>query len=187
MPLATPAPDLIERLAESSLVDAVTGRPVRLGDTWAQRAAVLVHLCHFGCLYCRKQVDALKKASPEIEALGGAIVTVGTGDLAYGKRFAEELKLPFRVLVDETMASYRAAGCVETSLVNWVKPGNLMALARTMQMGYRQAKGGLNQQFLGGTHVISPQRVAFAWINDDFAGDAPVARVISALEDLADG
>ena len=97
MGLSTPAPDLQDRLADLTLIDSATGAQVRLGDAWSGRIAVLVHLRHFGCLYCRKQVEELSKASAEIQALGAMIVAVGTGDVAYGKRFAAELKLPFPV------------------------------------------------------------------------------------------
>lgn len=47
MPRVTPDPSLPERLAPITLTDA-DGVSVRLGDLWAQRTRVLVHLRHFG-------------------------------------------------------------------------------------------------------------------------------------------
>lgn len=47
MPRVTPDPATSELLAPITLADA-DGVPVRLGDLWAQRTRVLVHLRHFG-------------------------------------------------------------------------------------------------------------------------------------------
>lgn len=186
MGLSTPALDLHHRLGAIELIDVATEQPIRLSEGWADKTVVLVHLRHFGCLFCRKQVDELVKAQPALDALGAYVVTIGTGDVAYGQRFAQTFKLAFPVLVDEAMASYRAVGCVEQSLVNWVAPGNLKMVARTMQLGFRQGKGGPNQRFMGATHVISRERVCFSWLNDDFSTDAPLRLVLEALEDLHD-
>jgi hypothetical protein len=47
MPRVTPRPDLAADLADIAL-PAAAGGTVRLGDLWADRPAILVHLRHFG-------------------------------------------------------------------------------------------------------------------------------------------
>ena len=47
MPAIIPPSDLADRLAPLTLREA-GGARVTLGDLWAQRPAVLVHLRHFG-------------------------------------------------------------------------------------------------------------------------------------------
>jgi hypothetical protein len=37
-----------ERLKPIELVDSTSGRPVRLGDLWSDRTALLIFLRHFG-------------------------------------------------------------------------------------------------------------------------------------------
>lgn len=47
MPATTPPADLSDRLAPLALPEA-GGGDLTLGDLWAKRALVLVHLRHFG-------------------------------------------------------------------------------------------------------------------------------------------
>jgi hypothetical protein len=47
MPRTEPHPDLATALADITL-PAASGDDVRLGDLWADRPAILVHLRHFG-------------------------------------------------------------------------------------------------------------------------------------------
>lgn len=184
MPRSTPAPDLAQRLAAITLPSA-DGKPFLFGAAWQKRTAVVVHLRHFGCLYCRKQAAELKTHHAAIEKLGASVIAVGTGDLAYAAQFRKEFELPYAILSDDAVVSYEAVGAKDTNLLNWVKPGNLLSVAATMRGGFSQGKPGNHQRYLGATHVILPGgRVAYAWLNDDFAKDAPLRDVLTALDVL---
>lgn len=184
MPRSSPAPDLAQRLGALSLPDS-SGAAVRLADTWAKQPVAIVHLRHFGCLYCRKQAAELKAHLPAIQKLGAAVVAIGTGDVKYAAEFKKEFDLPFPVLSDDQVVSYGVVGAKDTNLVNWVKPGNLMSVAATMRAGFSQGRPGNHQRYLGATHVFwKGGKVAYAWLNDDFSKDAPLTDVVTALDVL---
>lgn len=184
MPRAQPAPDLSTRLGAISLPN-FDGAPFRIGSAWEQQPAVVVHLRHFGCLYCRKQAAALKEHQPAFDKLGARVVAIGTGDVAYAARFRQEFALTIPVLSDDEVISYRAVGAKDTDLINWVRPGNLLSVVATMRGGFHQSTPGNHQRYLGATHVfLKGGTVAYAWLNDDFAKDAPLREVLSAVDEL---
>lgn len=184
MPRSSPASDLAQRLGAVSLPDS-TGAAVKLGDSWTRQHAVVVHLRHFGCLYCRKQAVALKEQVPALQKLGASVVAIGTGDVAYAAEFRKEFNLPFPVLSDDNVTSYGVVGAKDTNLLNWVRPGNLVSVAATMSGGISQGRPGNHQRYLGATHVFwKGGKVAYAWLNDDFSKDAPLTDVLTSLDVL---
>lgn len=184
MPRSQPTSDLAARLGPITLPN-FDGQPFRLGSAWEKQTTVLVHLRHFGCLYCRKQATVLKEQSAAFEKLGARIVAVGTGDVAYAARFRQEFALSFPVLSDDDLLSYVAVGAKDTNLLNFIRPGNLVSVADTIRGGVRQGAPGKHQRYLGATHVIlSGGAVPYAWLNDDFAKDAPLREVLAAVDEL---
>jgi peroxiredoxin len=184
VPRNQPASDLAARLGAITLPN-FDGRPFRLGSAWDQQTAVLVHLRHFGCLYCRKQATLLKEQTPAFEKLGARIVAIGTGDVAYAQKFRQEFELTFPVLSDDDLLSYVAVGAKDTNLLNFIRPGNVVQVVNTLRGGVRQGAPGKHQRYLGATHVfLAGGAVAYAWLNDDFAHDAPLREVLAAADEL---
>ena len=79
-------------LTDVTVLD-LEGRPVRLGDLWKDRRAVLVFVRHFGCLFCRQQVAELTPYLGRIRATGADVFLVGNGtvDDARASELAEAI------------------------------------------------------------------------------------------------
>jgi peroxiredoxin len=144
---------------------------------------VLVHLRHFGCLFCRAHLARLREHTVRIDGRGARVVAVGTGDLDYGRQLKAQLKLGFPLLLDEGLRSYGAVEAGRGHLTDWVLPGVMRAAAAAArETGAMHGPPGRNVSVLGATHVIHPDgTVPFAWRNGDFSEDAPIDRVLETL------
>lgn len=149
------------------------GVPVSLGEFWAERPVVLLFVRHFGCVFCREQVNLLKKYIPEIRARGAEMVIVGSGDEASAAAFREDLALDVPILVDPDLVSYRTAG-LRRDLRAALSPKRVRNAWRAFKDGYRQrpVQGDPWQQ--GGVFVIAAggEDILFAHVSD-VPGDHP--------------
>ena len=93
-------------LSDVTVLD-LEGRPVRVGDLWKERRAVLVFVRHFGCLFCRQQVAELTPYLDRIRATGADVFLVGNGTVDDARAFNDEGPLQMRVLTDPTREVYR--------------------------------------------------------------------------------
>lgn len=118
----------------------------------------------------------------EVSAAGGTVAAIGTGDLDYARDFRDSREIGFRLLVDPALATYRAVGTKKGTLLGLAKPAVLAAGARITAKGTLQGKPGPAPLILGATHVLHPDgSVPYAWINDDYADNAPIPDAIEAL------
>jgi len=144
---------------------------------------VLVHLRHFGFLFCRAHLIRLQGRHGQLDGTGAKVVAIGTGDLEYGRRLKAQLRLSFPLLMDERLRTYGAVEAGRGHLTDWVLPGVMRAAAAAArETGARHGPPGRNVSVLGATHLIhSDGSVPFAWRNGDFSEDAPIDRVLEAL------
>jgi len=174
---------LASQLAEVCLPEAISAAPTRVGGLWTERPLVLVHLRHFGCLFCRAHLTRLRDYHQRIDRRGGRVVAIGTGDLEYGRQIQAEMRFTFPLLVDEALQTYGAVEAGRGHLTDWALPGVMRAgeLAAA-ETGVRHGPPGKHMSVLGATHVIYPGgSVPFAWLNSDFSEDAPLERVLGEL------
>lgn len=183
MPQVQPKNGLAAQLAEVSLPETLSAAPTRLGELWTERPVVLVHLRHFGCLFCRAHLMRLRDHHPKIDGQGVKVVAVGTGDLEYGRRLQAELQLTFPLLLDEGLRSYTAVEAGRGHLTDWILPRVMRAGRKAAEeTGARHGPPGKHLSVLGATHIISPDgSVPFAWRNCDFSEDAPLDLVLGLL------
>ena len=92
----------------------------------------------------------------EIQALGGEVVVIGTGDLRYARAFAEAERIPFPVLVDEDARAAEAARVERAGLSRLFALSSLSATARALRSGYRIGRPGKRVNQLGATFVVAP-------------------------------
>jgi peroxiredoxin len=103
-----PAPDL-----ELQDVNCI---PVNLSSLWKKQVLILAFTRHFGCPQCKKMIDQLAAAAPEIRAknLALALVTQGTPEEA--KTFCEQRAPGILCLVDTDRTAYQAYGLERANL-----------------------------------------------------------------------
>jgi peroxiredoxin len=113
---------------------------------------------------------------------GASIAAVGTGDAVMARVFRDEQGIAFPLLIDVELRSYHAVGTGWGSLGQLAKPSSLAAGWRALRGGHRQGRTGKHPLILGATHVIRPDgSVPFAWVNADFADNAPIDMALAAL------
>ena len=133
---------------------------------------------------------------PEIQALGGEVVVIGTGDLRYARAFAEAERIPFPVLVDDDARAADAARVERVGLSRLFAPSSLSATARALRSGYRIGRPGKRVNQLGATFVVSPgprpdpsdgevgrgSRLLFRHYDAHPADHAPMNAIFEALQ-----
>jgi len=125
----------------------------------------------------------LRDHAEAIRSLGADLAAIGTGDVSYAADFRDNQAIDFPLLVDEDLTSYGAAGAQQGTLRTFLRARQLLAGARAVAAGTGQGKPGKHPFMLGATHVLTPSgSVPFAWVNADFADNAPVTEVLAALE-----
>jgi peroxiredoxin len=124
----------------------------------------------------------LREHHEEVGARGAAIVAVGTGDLGYARRFVEDERIPYLVLVDEDARAAAAAAVVDASWVHLLHPRTWTATWETYRRGHRVHAPGKRVTQLGATFVLGPgERVRYAHLDADSTDHAPLASVLAAL------
>lgn len=124
----------------------------------------------------------LRHHEHDIAAAGAGIAAIGTGDVAYARQFKAARHIDFPLLVDDDLVSYRAAEAQSGTLRDLVAPTVLAKGARAVLRGSRQGSSGPAPLLLGATHVIRTDgSVPLAWVNADYADNAPLETVLAAL------
>jgi hypothetical protein len=98
----------------------------------------------------------LRDRYAEIQALGGEVVVIGTGDLRYARAFAEGERIPFPLLVDDDARAAEAAGVERVGLFRLFALRSLAPTARALLSGFRIGRPGKRVNQLGATFVVAP-------------------------------
>jgi prostamide/prostaglandin F2alpha synthase len=164
------------------------GRPIRLGDIWKDRPAVLAFIRHYGCVFCRDQAVKLHRVRDDFEAAGVRLVMIGHGtpEMAAAFRRAQGVDLP--VLVDPDRRVYEAIGAKVATLQELIGPRQILAgLRAAVASRMRQGDIAVHQgriighaAQLGGVLIVAPDgSVRYSHLAED-ASDYPPAREVLA-------
>ncbi|GAC1410112.1 MAG: hypothetical protein NVSMB57_03480 [Actinomycetota bacterium] len=125
----------------------------------------------------------MRRALPEVEALGGSIVAIGTGDLRYAQAFIEQEEITYPVLIDERGEAADAASVSKKNAWRIILgASSIRTGARAIAAGHRQHRMGKRPTQLGATLVIAPGNVLRYEHRDSHPGDhAPINHVLAAL------
>lgn len=158
------------------------GRPVRVGQLWADRTVVLVFVRHFGCLFCRQQIAGLRPYLDRIHARGAELIVIGQGSIEEARMFRDEEKLAVPLLTDPTRQSYCALQ-MRRGLASVLSPGALTRGVHAWRAGFRQSPVAGDPLQQGGVVVIAPGgEERFRFISRH-AGDHPTpVQILTALE-----
>jgi peroxiredoxin len=169
-------------LAAATLV-AADGKDVVLGTFWATGPAVLVFLRHFGCVGCSEIVTELAPRLDELARARVRTVLVGNGSPAQRNAFVDRHALAgakVEVLVDPTLAAYRAAGLARSAFATY-GPRAIWETLRAMGNGHphRPPEGDPTQQ--GGALVVGDdQRLLFYKRSRSIGDHAPASDLVDA-------
>ena len=128
----------------------------------------------------------MRRAYPEITALGGEVVAVGTGDARYAAAFVRDEDVPFPVLVDDDGEAARAASVRKASWLRLAGPSSWPGTRRVWREGFRIHRAGKRVTQLGATFVVGPGRaVHLEHHASDSSDHAAVEDVLVALRKAA--
>jgi hypothetical protein len=91
---------------------------------------------------------------PQIRALGGEFVVVGSGKPAHAKRFAEEERFEGVMVTDPTLEAHNRAG-MKRGLLRTLGPKSIFSAVRALGDGHRQHKTMGDPWQQGGIVVVS--------------------------------
>ncbi len=133
-------------------------------------------------MHCREYAAQLRDAYPQITAGGGEVIAVGTGNQMYAKNFAEEMGIPFAVLVDDGGKAAAAASLRKMKPWDLFNPMGWKRSIATVRKGFKQGKPGARVMQLGAVFVIGPgDKVRYEHLESDPSDHAPIDRVLAAL------
>jgi len=176
----------------SSLENAVLhdpeGHPVRLGDLWSERPAVLVFVRHFGCVFCRELAVDIHRHREDFEKADVELVVIGHGSAAHAADFRKLQNVDLRLLVDPDREVYKLAGAKVATLNELIGPRQILrglratVLSRLGQGSIAVHQGKIlgHAAQLGGVLIIAPDgTVRYAHLSEE-SGDNPPAREVLA-------
>jgi peroxiredoxin len=142
-------------------VVTATNKVRSLGESWAERDAIVIFVRHFACAGCSAHVAELRPRLEEIAALDVTCVLVGNGTPDQLAGFTEREKLggyPIELVTDPSRAAYLAAD-LERSWMGTMGPRAAANFVGLLARGYRNGRpqGDLNQQ--GGTLYVTRESV----------------------------
>jgi peroxiredoxin len=128
----------------------------------------------------------LREHHDEIRTRGATVAAVGTGDAGYARRFVEDERIPYLVLVDDDGRAAEAAAVPTASWFRLLHPSTWRATRETYQRGHRVHATGKRVTQLGATFVVGPgERVRYTHVDADSTDHAPLAEVLGALGSTA--
>lgn len=148
------------------------GETVRLGSLWADRPAVLVFVRHFGCLFCRQQVNDFLPYLAGFDAARAALVIVGNGTVAQARAFRDHQRLPVPLYTDPSGISYCAVG-MRSGIGTVMRPAVIVRSLVAMARGFRQTRVAGNPLQQGGVVMVRPGGVEHYRYISRSAGDHP--------------
>ncbi|MGH9021515.1 MAG: AhpC/TSA family protein [Acidimicrobiia bacterium] len=127
----------------------------------------------------------MRQVHPRIEALGAAVLAVGTG-ADYQARRLMELGSPFPCLVDPDKLLYQALGLGRLGPGHLLKKQTYMAYWRGFRRGARQGKITGDPRQLSGVALLDDQGGLIRLHRSTTVGDyPPVAELVRWVEEVA--
>jgi peroxiredoxin len=124
----------------------------------------------------------LRGSYHQIVERGAEVVAIGTGDVAYAKRFVADEAISFRVLVDDDASAARAASIRRATPWGLLSRQTWAGSRRAWRDGHHVHKSGRRVTQLGATFVIGPgPTVHYEHIDADTTDHAALDEVLAAL------
>ena len=173
---------------ENVVLNDYEGHPVRLGDLWSERPAVLVFVRHFGCVFCRQMAVDIHRHRDKFDEADVELAVIGHGLPEHAADFRKLQNVDLRLLVDPDRKVYDLAGAKVATLNELIGPRQILrGLKATVMSRLKQGSIAVHQgkiighaAQLGGVLVIAPDgSVRYAHLSEE-SGDNPPAREVLA-------
>ena len=172
-------------MLEDVVLNDYEGHPVRLGDLWSERPAVLVFVRHFGC----QMAVEIHAKRHKFEKADVEVAVIGHGTPAHARDFLNLQNVDFRLLVDPDRKIYELAGAKVATLNELIGPRQIMrGLKATVMSRLKQGSIAVHQgriighaAQLGGVLVVAPDgSVRYAHLSEESGDNPPVREVLAA-------
>jgi peroxiredoxin len=173
---------------ENVVLNDYEGHPVRLGDLWSERPAVLVFVRHFGCVFCRELAVDIHRHRDGFAEADVELAVIGHGTPAQARDFRRLQNVDLKLLVDPDRKVYELAGAKVATIGELIGPRQILrGLRATIVSRLKQGSIAVHQgkiighaAQLGGVLVIAPDgSVRYAYLSEE-SGDNPPAREVLA-------
>jgi peroxiredoxin len=176
-----PGEALAKGLAEAKLL-AADGSARSFAELVAGRPTLVVFLRHFGCIGCAEQVHEILPRLGELDALGVAVLLIGSGPPGHIPAWVERNGLgdkPARVVSDPSLTAYRAAGLGRSFWATY-GPRAIADFVRALARGHRPrpTDGDLFQQ--GGAVLVADGTIVWAQTNRSLGDHADPSDAVEA-------
>lgn len=132
-------------------------------------------------MFCREQVAQLRPFMNDIHARNAELWAISTGAPAFISGFRETTGFTGPVLIDPTLASYRAAKLKRAGL-GLLSPRTAIDAARALRAGHRQGATQGDPWQLGGVLVVAPDDALRFHFEASRAGElVDIGAVLAAL------
>ena len=173
---------------EDLVLNDYEGHPVRLGDLWSERPAVLVFVRHFGCVFCRELAVDIHRHRHGFADADVELAVIGHGTPEHAREFRRLQNVDLKLLVDPDRKVYELAGAKVATLGELIGPRQILrGLRATIVSRLKQGSIAVHQgkiighaAQLGGVLVIAPDgSLRYAHLSEE-SGDNPPAREVLA-------
>ena len=121
----------------------------------------------------------------EFHAAGATLAAIGLGDIHYARRFREDTKITFPLLIDEERLAYKAANLQVANVLHLFRKDNFAARYKAKAASLLQHKVGKNPFQLGGSFVFAPgNKDTFTHVSQTFGDNAAITEVLATLTTL---
>ena len=153
-----------------------SGAESRLSEVIQNETSALVFLRHFGCIFCREQLEELGKTD-------SPLVFVGRGTPSDAIKLQEEVGYIRPMICDVQGRLFEEAGCARASLSQMGGLATVRSGFRAFGKGNRMNRPKSDPRQLGGTIVIQPNGEIMWRYMSQFAGDHPtLGQIQTAIE-----
>lgn len=188
----TTPPQVGDPAPDAELTDE-TGTRRRISETWGRGEALIIFWRHFGCGCGVERAERLRAEMDGYRDAGLEVVVIGQGDAIRAEAYKHEYGLPTRVLVDESLAVYRAYGLVEgdVSQLLFDAPESMWSHSREVGLEFMAQRREMgrplvdNPWMLPGEFVIDRAGILRHAHRYQHCEDYPDPRVLTAAAKLA--
>lgn len=162
--------------APLTVVTLSSGETVDLAQFYADKPVVLVFLRHFGCIFCREQISALRRFPDE------NVVFVSMGRIDEAESFRQRMGSPQVMISDPSKQLYDAFGLRRGAVTQLANLRIVKRSLRLMGQGLRQGMPGRDPFMMAGVFRIDTDgEVSYSHFSADASDNLSGEEIVALL------